>query len=239
MKGNPRLPRLGSGKPAGRKLPALWRPMVAIALAVFLLTGGLNTLALWGTTQALGNQNLTGADFDLAAGTPMINLHSQITSGQRTFASGTTCSTSAPYTECRDVSSTLASERLVPGDKLTITRTFTVTASGNNLQGELQVDVASLLPNTGAACPGDQSNAYACAATLTASVTNPDASITPITSGTGWQVDRPVTGTTGAGTYTVTWSMAVAPTNAGADWLDALTDKGINFGSLNVTLAQV
>lgn len=241
MKGNPGHPCNRDGTPAGRRLAASWKPLVAIGLAVFLLSGGLNTLALWGTTQALGNQNLTAGAFNLTAASPVITLNSQITVGQRTYSSGTTCTATAPYTECREVTSTLAAERLVPGDKVTITRQYTVAATGNNMIGKLQVDVSQVLLNTGAACPGDLSNDYACAATITASVTNPDNSTTTINSAGAWKVDRPVNGATGVGVgnYTVTWSMAVPPNNAGADWLEKLMKKTVTFGALNVTLAQV
>lgn len=202
-----------------------------------MLTGGLDTLALWGTTNAIGTGNLTAGALNISGGTTNIQLHSQITVGQRTFAAGTTCATSAPYTECRVVTTTLATERLVPGDKLTITRQVSVSAAGDNLQGDLVVDLSQVLSNTGAACPGDQSNSYACAATITASVTKPDNSSIPITSGTGWSQTLPINSASD-GTYQVTWTMQVPPDNSGADWQDKLTNKPITFGAFDLTLTQ-
>lgn len=238
MKDNPSQPYLGAGKPAGRRQQALWKPLVAMLRGVFLLSGGLDTLASWGTTKAIGTGNLTAGALNISGGTTSIELHSQITVGQRSFVSGTTCATTAPYTECRKVTATLGTERLVPGDKLTITRQIAVTASGDNLQGDLMVDLSEVLPNTGGACPGDQSNSYACAATISASVTKPDNSTTAITSGTGWVLTLPVSSADGSGSYQVTWTMAVPPDDAGADWLARLTNKAITFGAFDLTLSQ-
>ncbi|MCB0889395.1 MAG: hypothetical protein KDB38_08415 [Nocardioidaceae bacterium] len=228
----------GATAPGDKLLRRLWKPLVAATLGVFLLTGGLDTLALWGTTNAIGTGNLTAGALNISGGTTSIELHSQITVGQRSFVSGTTCATTAPYTECRKVTATLGTERLVPGDKLTITRQIAVTASGDNLQGDLMVDLSEVLPNTGGACPGDQSNSYACAATISASVTKPDNSTTAITSGTGWVLTLPVSSADGSGSYQVTWTMAVPPDDAGADLLARLTNKAITFGAFDLTLSQ-
>lgn len=238
MKDNPSQPYLGAGKPAGRRQQALWKPLVAMLRGVFLLSGGLDTLASWGTTKAIGTGSIQAGELKITGATTTINLHSQITVGQRSYVSTTSCPTAAPYTECRDVSATLGSERLVPGDKLTITRTATVSTQGNNMQGNVMVDLSKVLPNTGAACPVDLSNDYACAATITASLTKPDNTTVAITSAGGWVTTAPVTASTGQGTYTVTWTMQVAPNNAGADWLAKLTDKAVDFGSLDLKLTQ-
>ncbi|MEZ5114258.1 MAG: hypothetical protein R2693_12695, partial [Nocardioidaceae bacterium] len=85
---------------------------------------------------------------------------------------------------------------------------------------------------------GDQSNSYACAATISASVTKPDNSTTAITSGTGWVLTLPVSSADGSGSYQVTWTMAVPPDDAGADLLARLTNKAITFGAFDLTLSQ-
>lgn len=93
---------------------------VAVAGAAVLLAGGAGTLAYWNDTATINGGTITAGDLRLTAldaGTWKLN--------------GTTVPS-------------ISAVRVVPGDQLTFTGSYDITAVGDNLQADVSVDGATV-----------------------------------------------------------------------------------------------
>lgn len=99
---------------------------IAAATAAVLLMGGAGTLAYWGDTESITGGSITAGTLSLEATTP---------------AAGWTLNGDALTTPLTDV-------RMVPGDTLVYTGTWTIAATGDNLAATVDmtgVDVSGAL----------------------------------------------------------------------------------------------
>lgn len=236
--------RRSESRPATRDRHAPLRAFVALAVGLLLLSGGWRTYASWtaGATVAPSSPVSSG-HVSLTPGSTKIELHSQVTpkvagTPDRFFASSTTCTTAAPYYECRDVTSTLGSERLAVGDRLVITRQATLTGAGTNLRGNLTVDASKVVNRSAAACPTPTAS-LVCAASYTAQVTTPSGTVSTLPASlTGSLPINLRSATTGLGTYTLVWTMSVPASNGANRWDTQLLDQAVTFGPLTAAFTQ-
>jgi alternate signal-mediated exported protein len=96
------------------------RGAVAGCAGIALLTGGYGTFAVWTDSAGMAGGSITSGQLDIEAGTQVWD----------------------------DVSTTAADDwdatnLLVPGDTVSMTQTFDVTATGTNLAGTLEFDPAT------------------------------------------------------------------------------------------------
>jgi len=85
---------------------------VAGATGIALLMGGFGTYALWGDSEGLGSGSVQSGTLDI------------VSVGNASWADVSTTKTAAAWQ---------ASDAMVPGDKVTMTRSVTMDASGKNL----------------------------------------------------------------------------------------------------------
>lgn len=110
---------------AGKKhLSTRTKGFVALGLGAALLTGGATTLAYWSEQSTLAGAAISTGDLDLVPGIATWTLNSV------------------------DVTSTIASVKLVPGDVLRLSQPVGVKLEGNNIEAVLKTNVgtASTLP---------------------------------------------------------------------------------------------
>ncbi|MDP3208688.1 MAG: alternate-type signal peptide domain-containing protein [Rhodoglobus sp.] len=86
---------------------------IAAAVGIALLMGGASTLAFWNDSASIPGGSISAGTLSITATTPAPG-----TDGWKSGA------TAIP---------TIANFRIIPGDTITYTKTFTVTATGNNL----------------------------------------------------------------------------------------------------------
>ncbi|WP_403024171.1 alternate-type signal peptide domain-containing protein [Salinibacterium sp. GXW1014] len=109
----------------------LLKGSIAGAAGIALLLGGAGTLASWNSSVSAAN---TGSSATITAGT--LNVQAKAGSnGTWTVKHGT----GAPQTVAN-----IATFRAVPGDQLTFSRDFTVTATGDNLEAELALSGSAI-----------------------------------------------------------------------------------------------
>lgn len=92
---------------------------LAAGTAAVLLTGGASTLAFWSDGSTITNPDLDAGQLDLAV---------------------TSCPADWTLDGVGGAGGALGVREIVPGDTLTKTCTYTITAEGDHLEGELDVD---------------------------------------------------------------------------------------------------
>ncbi|MBY4211254.1 alternate-type signal peptide domain-containing protein [Rhodococcus fascians] len=103
---------------------------VAAGAAAVLLLGGLGSLALWNDSEQLDGGTITSGDLSLTQdGEPVWSEISGDVNAARVIDPATFL--------------------IVPGDVVTYSAAFDIAASGDNLQADLSVDIADLVPGTG------------------------------------------------------------------------------------------
>ncbi len=99
---------------------------VAGATGVALLMGGFGTYALWSDTENLAASSVKSGELSI-----------DTTAG--VWDDANTKSAANDW---------LATDKMVPGDEVTYTQTFTVKGSGKNLAGTIELDALAMSPNT-------------------------------------------------------------------------------------------
>lgn len=187
---------------------------IAVGAGVALLLGGAGTLAAW------------------KVGTP-VGAGTSVSSGTLAIAAktGATGSPVWAWSNGATPAYDATNSRIVPGDSVTRTQVFTVTARGDHLKFTGALDIAPVLS-------GDTNLAAAVtsATTLTATVASP-ATIT----GSGTNT---ITVTPGAGSADVTFDVTVTSTvawalgTAGSDAANTM-GKSISLAGANLNLTQI
>ncbi len=204
----------------------LGRAVLAVGLALVILTGTGGTGAFWsdGAALELGSINAGNVSVTLDNAASRVELHSRQPVGSRTYVEPSTpCTLEAGDTECRVITN-FASEALIPGDRIVITEKATLAAQGDNLKGNFEVSAGTL---TSAAV-----SAFSGSATTT--------SITPPGGNPGSTTSFPVVASTnkGIGTYTVRSTITTPPKNGTADWGTALWNQRLYDGAHTFTFTQ-
>lgn len=96
---------------------------IATGAGVVLLLGGAGTFALWNDEASVNGGTVTSGVLDISAGTT--GTWNDVTSGSA-------------------VPINIGTFKVVPGDVLEFTQNVQITATGNNLEGELTVDGSSI-----------------------------------------------------------------------------------------------
>lgn len=201
----------------GRRLCAA---LVAAALGVVVLSNSAGTWARWVETTSLSAGQISAGSVTLAhTDTTEVRLLSQQRAGWRTYTSDTHCAPE-PYRECRVVTSTLAQEQLIPGDRLVITEKVSLNATGTNLAGTFTVDTRGLL--------ADSEFARSATVDIQVAGTSADGPSEP----GRWKYPVNVSTGTGLGTYTVTATISTPPSDR---WMG---QSLINDGGITYTFVQ-
>lgn len=171
---------------------------VAGAAGVSLLMGGFGTYALWHDSATADNSSVTSGELNITAGT----------------ATWQDISTAGP-------NSWTVGSAIVPGDKLKMTQTFDVKATGANMKGKLTFDPGAV-----------NATAFGTNLTITPTATV-DGAFTPV-SGTpnAWTFSAPLSGTKTV-TATVVYDFASSTTGVQAQKAAA------SIGTSTFTLDQV
>lgn len=200
-----------------------------IAVAGLALLGGAGgTQARWWDEQPVGGQaQLQAGAVDLQPSSTGIELHSRQPAGSRTYTSGTTCTVPSGWVECRVVTGTLAAERLVSGDRVRVRAAFELTASGDNLAGEVRVDATGVLE--------PPASAFQSAAVVSMSGQGPGGCSTA-----GAVLTCPVdlADGPGPGTYSAQVDITTPPANGTTSWGSAHVDQPLTLGGLRATFRQ-
>lgn len=98
---------------------------VAGATGIALLMGGFGTYALWSDSEQLAENGVQSGDLT-------IDTSAGAYDDANTDAAGDWD----------------ADDKMVPGDTITYTQTFTVTGSGKNLEGAIALDALEMSPNS-------------------------------------------------------------------------------------------
>lgn len=211
---------------------------IAISAGVLLLLGGAGSLAYWNSGAVVGEGNtITAGQLKVTANTPGTWQKSFYAQGGRTPLSGptTVANISTPF---------LA----VPGNRLTYTQTFTVTASGEDLRFKIETTAGAVAAATNASAD------VALAAAINGAAGSPNTN-TDVTSGftvnaggnvvvsTPANPSPPATPTiykvnanTGTSTITVVWTLDF-PFGTGVDNSTQLGAVTLTNGA--ITLTQV
>lgn len=205
----------------------LARAGTAAALGLVVLSGAGGTGASWVERVERDPGTIRSGSVTVTTASSRVELHSRQPVGSRTYASSSSCRPDQGYTECRDITSTIAQEALIPGDRVVVTERATVAAVGTNLTGTLEVDVGSL--TSGAL------SAYSGSARTTTTITPPSGG-----SVTGTPASFPVSVASGQGVgeYTVRSVISTPPSNGGVDWGTALTGQRLYDGAVSYTFTQ-
>ena len=105
----------------------LLKGSIAGAAGIALLLGGAGTFALWNQTATVANGSVTSGVLTIAAG-----------------ATGTWKDISADKAAGGVNIADISTFKIVPGDKLELTQTVTINATGNNLAAKLTYDPATI-----------------------------------------------------------------------------------------------
>lgn len=203
------------------------RAVVALALAVLVLSGTGGTGASWSQQVERQPGIIRSGGVTLTTGALRVELHSQQPMGSRTYASTSTCTPSTGYLECRVITTTVDVEALVPGDRVVITQPVTLAVSGTTLSGTLGVSATGL---TSAA-----RSAYSGSATVTTTVTSASGQVV-----TGTSPSLPVSVASGAGvgTSTVRTVIDTPPTAPSGVWGTAVQGQSLYGGTYTYTFTQ-
>lgn len=104
---------------------------IAAAAGIALLMGGAGTLAFWNDAETITGGTIVAGNLDIAPASPAV-----ATDG---WKNGSTAI------------SNISAFRIVPGDTLTYTKTFTVTAVGNNLTATAGLGALAITGSTASA----------------------------------------------------------------------------------------
>lgn len=210
-----------------RHIGLLSRAVMAMGLALLILTATGGTGAFWlvSAELELGNIKAGNVSVTVDNAAARVELHSQQPVGSRTYASSTSCTLETGDKECRVITTTIADESLIPGDRLIITEKATLAAGGDNLKGTFVVSAGTL---TSAAV-----SAFSGSATTTTT-------ITPPVGNPGSTTSFPVVASTneGIGTYSVRSTITTSPKNGAADWGKALWNQRLYEGAHTFTFTQ-
>lgn len=209
--------------PVGR----LVRAGIAAALGLVVLSGAGGTGASWVERVDRAPGTITSGGVSVTPGTQRVELHSRQPAGSRTYASATTCTPDPGYLECRVVTSSVAQEALIPGDRVIVVDRASVAARGTNLRGNLEVRVRPL--TSSALSP------FSGSATATTTLTPPTGAA--VTGETGNFAVSTKTGL-GIGGYTVRTAITTPPSGAAGDWGTALTGQRLYDGAYTYTFTQ-
>lgn len=211
---------------------------VAAVISLLLFTNGLGTWSFWQDQVIISGTQITSGSLTMIDKFEVQLLSRQVP-GKRTYASTSTETCAPPPLggECRVVTSSLADERLIPGDTLRIIRSVKVGGQGANLKGDLTFNAASLLDQTAGA-----SN-FARSATVTLAVTKPNASVVTVAGPAPAPLAIPVgrDQVNPFGTYTAVVTIttpANGPEMPGNRWNTALQGQILNLGALTATFTQ-
>jgi alternate signal-mediated exported protein len=183
---------------------------IASAAGIALLLGGGATLASWNSSVTAAE---TGSAATITAGTLDVAAHAD--QGVWTLKRATTASPTVVN---------IATVRIVPGDTLTYTKKFNITATGDNLKATLAVAPGSIAPVTPA--PSADSNLAALLGN-SATFTVNGAVIAPV----GLLLPS------GASTLTVATSITFPSTGAGAE--NGAKNGAVNLAGFAVTVSQI
>lgn len=212
---------------SGRRLLAAG---AAVGLAVVLLTSGAGTLAGWHDERSAATGSITAGSVELTSSDAVLHLQSRQPVGARTFASSQTCALASGATECRVVTTGLANERLIPGDRVQIRLDVTLTGEGDNLAGDLTVDAGTVV------VPG--ASDLSAAATTQITLTPPQGSSTTV-DGAELVLPVDVGSGHGAGTYAVLVEVGLPTARpGGARWDTGLRAQLLDLDTLAVSFTQ-
>ena len=200
---------------------------LAAGLGLVVLTGAGGTSASWVELVERQPGTISSGGVTVTTGSPEVELHSRQPTGSRTYASSTTCEADAEYTECRVITDTISREALIPGDRVAITGTATLSADGDNLTGTLEVEASGLT--------SDALSDFSGSATTSTTTTPPSGS-----PARGERVSFPVSVASGegVGTYGVRAVITTSPSDSGSSWGTALTGQQLYDGTFEYTFTQ-
>lgn len=209
--------------PTGR----LVRAGLAAALGLVVLSGTGGTSAAWVESAEREPGTIRAGGVTVRTPSARIELHSRQPSGSRTYASTSTCTPDSGFTQCRVITSTVAQESLVPGDRVVITARPSLSADGDNLTGSFEVRASQLTSGTLSELSGS--------ATATTTATSPTGE-----SSTGRVTTFPVSVASGRGigTYTVRTVITSPPDSSGTPWGTRLTGQQLYDGTFDYTFTQ-
>lgn len=214
----------GGHRPSARAV----RAVVAGLVALLLLTGTGAARAGWFDEVSTGEgARLASGQVQLTQTTTVIDLLSRQPAGSRTYTSSRGCTVPSGWVECRVITDSVTSERLVVGDRLRMRQDFTFGASGTNLTGTLTFDTSRI--------PADPPAGPQSGITVTSSVRGPVAC-----SGTETVLTCPVdlARDQGPGTYQVFVDVVTPPTDGQARWDTRVLDQRISLGAVRATFEQ-
>lgn len=205
----------------------LVRTVLALALALVVLTSAGGTGATWAERVEREPGTIRSGGVTLTTGTRTVQLHSRQPVGSRTYASSTSCAADSGFTECRDISGTLSSEALVPGDRVVVVERATLTATGTNLRGDLSVSAGPLTSSAISAFSGS--------ATTSTTITPPTGA--PVTSTTHSFPVRRSTGE-GIGTFSARTVITTPAANGATGWNTQLWGQRLFAGNHTYAFTQ-
>lgn len=195
-----------------------------------VLASGQVTWAGWRHT-ATSQPGVVQAGTVGLSGTTVVELHSRQPAGTRTFQSTQSCTAPAPYVECRVVSATLASERLIPGDTVRVVRTLTLGGEGDNLRGQLEIDARDVLQTETSQLSG--------LAQVSGTVQEPSGSVrTGLLHQIPVDLSAPPAGS-GLGTYTAVFDIVTPVGDGAARWDAQLWDQALDLDEVRASFTQV
>ena len=100
----------------------LTKAAIAGGAGIILLMGGAGTFAVWNDSAVAGNATITAGDLAIAPS-----------------------ATAATWSSQTGPIANIAAYRIVPGDVLTFTQTFDITAIGDNLKAKVDISAGSIV----------------------------------------------------------------------------------------------
>jgi alternate signal-mediated exported protein len=182
-------------------------------LGIALLLGGAGTFAMWNTSTSADAGIVSSGTLTIAnSGTPTWkNVSTDAVAGGVTIPS-------------------IASYKIVPGDKVQMTQVFTVAATGDNLKATLSYDDLTI-GTTGT----DAASTAANVALKTATTVAMTATGTGVTAGTVANTFTVAPNASGVSTVTVTLTVALPSTVSGT----TAQNGALNLSAVKFNLAQV
>jgi alternate signal-mediated exported protein len=182
----------------GGNMNKLVKAAIAGAAGVALLLGGAGTLASWNDSENITGGTITAGTLTIA---PVANSSNGWSNGLGAID--------------------IASYRIVPGDQLTYTSTFTVTAQGDRLTADVTLDALSITPDD-ALDPAD----VALAGTLTKSA--------------AFTIDGVTTSTitVSEGTQTVVVTATISFPNGAAGAENATKTGAVDLANFAISVSQ-
>jgi alternate signal-mediated exported protein len=185
----------------------LTKGAIATAAGVILLMGGAGTLATWNSSANVGSTSQSIQAGSLAVSTP----------------------TATGWSSQAGAISNIANFRIVPGDVLTYTATYTLAATGDNLKFTVGTTPGAIAPVS--TTVGGPDASLASALTSTAAYTVSGSNISAVS---GQANTYKVASNSGTSTVTVTLTVTFPSTAGNATQLGSVT-----FSNGAITLTQV